>query len=196
MHETLRQRLQVAAGQGRNPPLRMGDKPLRLSDLLRASAPLGAPVELLLDSWAAVEDAVLADSGHAREDFAAASDALPAIAGAIADRRALAAAVMTARGEVCFADAAYRALFPDSRDLRPLLKRGLREGPLVSLVEGTAGAAFTAWTSPRSRPGWPRRCCSRPTWTWPPPMPEWAARPPATRCAASTPRPGCAARPS
>ena len=92
----------------------MGDKVLRLSDLLRASAPLGAPVELLLDSWAAVEDAVLADSGHAREDFTAASDALPAIAGAIADRRALAAAVMTARGEVCFADAAYRALFPDS----------------------------------------------------------------------------------
>ena len=128
----------------------MTTKAVRLSDLLRANAPLGAPVELFLDSWAAVEDAVLADSHHAREDLTAASDALPAIAGAIADRRALATAVMTARGEICFAEPAYRALFPDSAnresaDLRPLLRRSLREGPVVSLVEGAAGAAFTAW---------------------------------------------------
>src|SRR5688572_1969405 len=118
---------------------------VRLSELLRASAPKGAPVELLLDSWSQVEDAVLADTGHAREDFAAASSALPPIAGAIADRRTLAAAVMTAGGQVCFADPAYRQLFPDAADLRPLLKRARREGPVVSLVEGTAGAAFTAW---------------------------------------------------
>ena len=120
-------------------------KPVRLSDLLRTSAPRGAPVELLLDSWAEVEDAVLADSGGARQDFAAASAALPAIAGAIADRRSLAAAVMTARGEICFADPRYRALIRDSADLRPLLKRVLRDGPVVSLVEGAAGAAFSAW---------------------------------------------------
>jgi pimeloyl-ACP methyl ester carboxylesterase/DNA-binding CsgD family transcriptional regulator len=118
---------------------------VRLSELLRASAPNGAPVELLLDSWSQVEDAVLADTGHAREDFAAASSALPTIAGAIADRRTLAAAVLTAGGQVCFADPAYRALFRDSADLRPLLKRARREGPVVSLVEGAAGAAFTAW---------------------------------------------------
>lgn len=120
-------------------------KPVRLSDLLRASAPRGAPVELLLDSWSEVEDAVLADSRGARQDFAAASAALPAIAGAIADRRSLAAAVMTARGEICFADPGYRALIRDSADLRPLLKRVLRDGPVVSLVEGAAGAAFSAW---------------------------------------------------
>lgn len=123
----------------------MRAKSVRLSDLLRASAPHGAPVELLLDSWSAVEDAVLADSARAREDLTAASAALPSIAGAIADRRSLATAVMNARGDVCFADPAYRALFPDSGDLRPLLKRALREGPVVSLVEGAAGAAFTAW---------------------------------------------------
>lgn len=123
----------------------MSSKALRLSDLLRASAPRGAPVELLLDSWSEVEDAVLADSVHAREALTAASAALPSIAGAIADRRALAAAVMSPRGEVHFADPGYRALFGDSSDLRPLLKRALREGPVVSLVEGAAGAAFTAW---------------------------------------------------
>lgn len=123
----------------------MRTKVVRLSDLLRARSPAGAPVELLLDSWAAVEDAVLADSGHAREDFAAAADALPPIAGAIADRRALAVAVMGARGQVCFADDGYVALFPESGDLRPLLKRALREGPVVGLVEGVGGAAFTAW---------------------------------------------------
>ncbi|MBU2153049.1 MAG: hypothetical protein KKE02_18660, partial [Alphaproteobacteria bacterium] len=116
-----------------------------MSDLLRARAPAGAPVELLLDSWEAVEDAVLADSGHAREDFAAAANALPQIGGAIADRRALAVAVMGARGQVCFADDGYLALFPESGDLRPLLKRALREGPVVGLVEGAGGAAFTAW---------------------------------------------------
>jgi len=120
-------------------------KSARLSDLLRARAPFAAPVELLLDSWSAVEDAVLADSAHAREDLAAASDALPSIAGAIADRRSLAVAVMTSRGQVCFADEGYLELFPESGDLRPLLKRALREGPVVSLVEGAAGAAFTAW---------------------------------------------------
>jgi len=123
----------------------MHDRSLRLSDLLHARAPAGAPAELLLDSWPAVEDAVLADSGHAREDLAAAANALPPIAGAIADRRALAMAVVTPRGEVCFADPGYLELFPDSADLRPLLKRAQREGPVVSLVEGTAGAAFTAW---------------------------------------------------
>lgn len=123
----------------------MPARPVRLSELLRASAPQAAPVELLLDSWAAVEDAVLANTGHAREDFAAASSALPSIGGTIADRRALAAAVLTAGGQVCFADAAYREIFPDALDLRPLLKRARREGPVVSLVEGAAGAAFTAW---------------------------------------------------
>jgi len=123
----------------------MKTKSARLSDLLRARPPSGAPVELLLDSWSAVEDAVLADSAHAREDFAAAADALPPIAGAIADRRSLAVAVMTLRGQVCFADDCYLELFPDSSDLRPLLKRALREGPVVGLVEGAAGAAFTAW---------------------------------------------------
>jgi DNA-binding CsgD family transcriptional regulator/pimeloyl-ACP methyl ester carboxylesterase len=123
----------------------MNTKSARLSDLLRARAPSGAPVELLLDSWSAVEDAVLADSAHAREDFAAASDALPPIAGAIADRRSLAVAVMSSRSQVCFADEGYLELFPESGDLRPLLKRALREGPVVSLVEGAAGAAFTAW---------------------------------------------------
>ncbi len=123
----------------------MHTKAARLSDLLRARAPVGAPVELLLDSWSAVEDAVLADSGHARDDLAAAANALPAMAGAIADRRALAVAVMGARGQVCFADDGYLALFPESDDLRPLLKRALREGPVVGLVEGGGGAAFTAW---------------------------------------------------
>jgi len=123
----------------------MKPKTVRLSDLLRARAPSDAPVELLLDSWPAVEDAVLADSGHAREALAAAADALPPLAGAIAERRALAAAVMTARGQVCFADANYLELFSQSDDLRPLLKRALRDGPVVSLVEGAAGAAFTAW---------------------------------------------------
>ena len=118
---------------------------LRLSELLRASASKSAPVELLLDSWSQVEDAVLADTGHAREDFDAASSALPPIAGAISDRHALATAVMTVAGQVCFADAAYRELFPEVADLRPLLKRARREGPVVSLVEGVAAAAFTAW---------------------------------------------------
>lgn len=106
---------------------------------------MGAPVELLLDSWSAVEDALLADGPHAREAFAAAADALPRIAGAIADRRALAMAVMTVRGQVCFADEGYLELFPDSDDLRPLMRRAVREGPVVGLVEGAAGAAFTAW---------------------------------------------------
>jgi len=134
----------------------MRAKSVRLSDLLHASAPRGAPVELFLDSWSEVEDAVLADSGHALQDLTAASNALPAIAGAIADRRALAAAVMTARGEVCFADPAYLALFPDSADLRPLLKRALRDGPVVSLAEGAAGAAFTVWVGDGAAAGrWP-----------------------------------------
>ena len=93
---------------------------LRLSELLRASASKSAPVELLLDSWSQVEDAVLADTGHAREDLAAASSALPPIAGAISDRRALATAVMTVAGQVCFADAAFapaRAYVDASRRL-------------------------------------------------------------------------------
>ena len=120
-------------------------KSARLSDLLRTRGPVGAPLELMLDSWPAVEDAVLAHGDHAREDLDAAAEALPLIAGAVADRRALAAAVMSSRGEVCFADGAYLDLFPDSADLRPLLKRAQREGQIVSLVEGAAGAAFTAW---------------------------------------------------
>lgn len=123
----------------------MNATPIRLFDLLREAAPDGAPVELLLDSWPEVEDAVLADSSQAREALTAAARALPPIAGAIADRRALATAVMSARGTIRFADPAYLALFADSSDMRPLLKRALREESVVSLVEGGAGAAFTAW---------------------------------------------------
>lgn len=123
----------------------MRAKPVLLSDLLAAGGADAQPVELLLDSWSEVEDAVLADTGGVREALSAAARALPPIAGAMADRRALAAAVVTARGQVCFADPAYTALLPDSDDLRPLLKRALREGPVVSLVEGAAGVAFTAW---------------------------------------------------
>ncbi len=119
--------------------------PVRLSELLKASAPRSAPVELMLDSWAQVEDAIQADSGHALMDIASASDALPATAGAITDRRSLAAAVVSARGEIYFADPAYRALFTDSSNLRPLLKRAAREGHVVSLVEGAVGMAFVAW---------------------------------------------------
>ena len=129
---------------------------VRLSELLKASAPRGAPVELMLDSWAQVEDAILADSGHALMDIASASKALPANAGAIADRRSLAVAVMSVRGEIYFADPAYRALFTDSADLRPLLKRAAREGQVVSLVEGTAGMAFIAWIGAASSAArWP-----------------------------------------
>ncbi|MBW8815446.1 MAG: alpha/beta fold hydrolase [Caulobacterales bacterium] len=120
-------------------------RPLRLSELLAARGVAAAPVELLLDSWDQVEDAVLADGDHALEALTAAAEALPPFAGAIADRRALAAAVFSARGELLAADPAFRALFPDGADLRPLLRRALREGPVVSLVEGAAGAAFTAW---------------------------------------------------
>jgi DNA-binding CsgD family transcriptional regulator/pimeloyl-ACP methyl ester carboxylesterase len=120
----------------------MKAKPARLTDLLRAQA---APAQALLDSWSEIETAVLADSGKAREAFSAAAFELPPIAGAIADRRALAAAVLTARGAVCHADPAYLDLIRDSADLRPLLKRALREGPVVGLVEGSAGAAFAAW---------------------------------------------------
>lgn len=123
----------------------MHDRSLRLSELLQARASGDAPLELLLDSWPVVEDAVLAHSGHAREDLAAAADALPPVAGALAERRALACAVVDARGRTCFADPGYLELFPDSTELRPLLRRAQREGPVVSLVEGAAGAAFTAW---------------------------------------------------
>lgn len=122
----------------------MTSSPALLSDLLRTGA-AGEPAQALIDSWAEIEDAVVADSRGAREAFSAVAGQLPNIAGAIADRRALAAAVVTPRGEVCQADPAYLALFPDSTDLRPLLKRALREGPVVSLVEGAAGAAFAAW---------------------------------------------------
>jgi DNA-binding CsgD family transcriptional regulator/pimeloyl-ACP methyl ester carboxylesterase len=123
----------------------MKPEPLRLSDLLAARAGQGAPVDLFLNAWPQVEDAVLADSAHAREALTAAADALPPVAGAIADRRALACAVLTSNGRVCFADPAYLALFPESADLRPLLRRALREGPVVTLAEGAAGAAFSAW---------------------------------------------------
>ncbi len=130
--------------------------PVRLSELLKASAPHGAPVELLLDSWAQVEDAILADSGHALMDIASAARDLPANAGAIADRRSLAAAVMSGRGEIFYADPAYRALFSDARDLRPLLRRASRDGHVVSLVEGTAGMAFVAWVGTASSAArWP-----------------------------------------
>jgi pimeloyl-ACP methyl ester carboxylesterase/DNA-binding CsgD family transcriptional regulator len=134
----------------------MTGKSAGLSDLLRARAPTGAPVGLLLESWAEVEDAVLADTDLTRQALSAASEALPPVAGAIADRRTLAAAVMSPRGEVFHAEAAYLALFPDSADLRPLLKRALREGPVVSLVEGAAGAAFAAWVGDaRAAARWP-----------------------------------------
>ncbi|MBL8555360.1 MAG: alpha/beta hydrolase [Phenylobacterium sp.] len=134
----------------------MSGNPPRLSDLLRAGAPGGAPVRLLLDSWAEVEDALLADTGRAREALSAAAEALPPVAGAIADRLTLAAAVVSARGEVFHADTAYLALFPDSVDLRPLLKRALRGGPVVSLVEGAAGVAFAAWVGDaRAAARWP-----------------------------------------
>ena len=130
--------------------------PVRLSELLKASAPRGAPVELMLDSWQQVEDAILADSSHALMDIASAANALPNHAGAIADRRALAAAVLGARGEIHFADPAYLALFADSTDLRPLLKRAAREGQMVSLVEGAAGMAFVAWVGTASSAArWP-----------------------------------------
>ncbi len=102
-------------------------------------------MELLLDSWAEVEDAILADAASAREAFDAASAALPTRAGAIADRRALAAAIVDSRGRLYFADTAYRALFDDAADMRPLLRRAQREGSVVSLVEGPTGTAFTAW---------------------------------------------------
>lgn len=123
----------------------MTTKSARLSDLLRARGPQGAPAYRLPDSWAEIEDAVRAHTGLSREALNAAAQALPAVSGAIADRRAQASAVVTHRGEVLHADPAYLALFPDSADLRPLLKRALREGPVVSLVEGVAGAAFAAW---------------------------------------------------
>lgn len=123
----------------------MTAKPVRLSELFRTRPAGGAPLEFMLDSWAQAEDAILADSGRALTDIASASDALPALAGAIADRHALAVAVMNVRGELYFADAAYRALFPDSADLRLLLRRAAREGQVVSLVEGAAGLAFIAW---------------------------------------------------
>lgn len=125
-------------------------------DLLTSRGSQTQPLEFLLDSWPEVEDAVLADSSGVRDALRAASRALPPIAGVMADRRALAAAVLTVRGEACFADAAYLALFPESDDLRPLLKRALREGPVVSLVEGAAGAAFTAWVGDARAAGrWP-----------------------------------------
>jgi DNA-binding CsgD family transcriptional regulator/pimeloyl-ACP methyl ester carboxylesterase len=122
----------------------------RLLDLLRDTASGGAPMALILDSWAEVEDAVLADSFQAREALTEAARALPPIAGTLAERRALATAVMTPRGGLCFADAAFQALFPESADLRPLLKRALRDGPVVSLAEGAAGAAFMAWVGDAS----------------------------------------------
>lgn len=134
----------------------MKPEPLRLSDLLTAHAAPGAPVDLFLDAWPAVEDAVLADGARAREALTAAAHALPPVAGAIADRRALACAVLTVNGAVCFADPAYLALFPDSAELRPLLRRALREGPVVSLAEGALGAAFTAWVGVAAHAGrWP-----------------------------------------
>lgn len=133
-------------------------KPGRLSELLsaRAGAPAGGPADLLLESWREVEDLVLADGHEAREALSAAAEGLPPMAGALADRRSLAAAVLTISGAVCFADAGFRALFPDYADLRPLLRRALREGPLVSLVEGAAGAAFIAWIGPAAAAArWP-----------------------------------------
>lgn len=124
---------------------RMPAKSSRLSDLWNAEATQRAPVELLLDSWAEVEDALAADGGRAREALDAAMNRLPPVAGALVDRQALATAVLTSRGEVCFADAAYRSLVPRSDDLRPLLRRALRDGQVVSLIDGAGGGAFTAW---------------------------------------------------
>ena len=129
-----------------------------LSDLLTSG---GQPLLRMLDSWREVEDAVLAVSGAARAALDAAAQALPPIAGAMADRRALATAVVTAQGEVCFADPAYAALCPDPADLRPLLRRALREGPVVSLVEGAGGAAFTAWVGDAAAAArWPLERCA------------------------------------
>ena len=82
--------------------------------------------------------------------------ALATNSGAIADRRSLAAAVMSGRGEIFYADPAYRALFSDARDLRPLLRRASRDGHVISLVEGTAGMAFVAWVGTASSAArWP-----------------------------------------
>lgn len=120
-------------------------KPERLAELLRARAPRGSPVELLLDSWGEVEDALLADREGAHEAFDAANQSLPAMGGAIADRRALAQAVLGPQAQTVFAEPSFREIFPDASDLRPLLKRALREGPVVTLVEGADRAAYTAW---------------------------------------------------
>jgi DNA-binding CsgD family transcriptional regulator/pimeloyl-ACP methyl ester carboxylesterase len=120
-------------------------KPDRLAELLRARAPRGSPVELLLDSWSEVEDALLEDRGGAQQAFDAANQSLPAMGGAIADRRALAQAVLGAHGQIHFAEPAFRGIFPDATDLRPLLRRALRDGPVVTLAEGADRAAYTTW---------------------------------------------------
>ncbi|MDZ4374190.1 MAG: LuxR C-terminal-related transcriptional regulator [Phenylobacterium sp.] len=120
-------------------------KPDRLADLIRARATPGSPVELLLDHWSDVEDALVADGGHAREAFNAANRDLPSLGHVITDRRALAQAVLDVQGRVLFAEPAFRDLFPETGDLRPLLKRAVREGPVVSLTEAADGAAYTAW---------------------------------------------------
>lgn len=125
----------------------MVPKSQRLDQLFRTRAkdPDSSLADMLLDSWAEVEDAVLADEGAAREALTAAAEAMPELASPVAERRALATAVLTSRGEVVFADPAFRALIGDPADLRPMLRRALREGPVVGLVEGSAGAAFIAW---------------------------------------------------
>lgn len=134
----------------------MTAEPLKLTELLRSRGGVDDPMDVILDSWPEVEDAVRADAGSALIALTAAADALPPLAGAVADRRALACAVLSARAEVCWADPAFAALFPDPSDLRPLLRRVLREGPQVTLVEGAAGAAFTAWIGDAAAAGrWP-----------------------------------------
>ena len=116
-----------------------------LSDLLRAHVPLGAPVDLLLDSWSDVEHALVADGGRAMEAFTAVNRDLPPVAGAIINRRALAQAVTSVQGNLYCAEPAFRTRFKDTADLRPLLKRALKGGPVVSLAEGADGAAHTVW---------------------------------------------------
>ena len=69
-------------------------KSARLAQLFRAQGGSGAPVELILDSWAEVEDAVLADEAGARAALTAASDALPTLAGAAVFKGAKSGAAM------------------------------------------------------------------------------------------------------
>ena len=87
----------------------------------------------------------MADGGRAMEAFTAVNRDLPPVAGAIADRRALAQAVTSAQGTLHFAEPAFRALFADTADLRPLLKRAPERGACGQPAEGADGEAYTVW---------------------------------------------------